>query len=225
MMFVLPATCDQRPVGSAVLVAAHKQRLLFASALHLFGDGRTIGLALPPHQGNLSMPQVYPVLQAPILGTQILAVDPFADLAILVSDPQPNFSVLQMPTIVATPGNLPVGSDVVVLGYPFAPIGSLLETWTPSVVTALARRQLARGIHTDELVLGLQSHPGMSGAAVVGKHDGMLHGILRGTLAPPEVLKIGNIPVMSDTSVTFATSAHLLHELLVAARTEIDRLP
>lgn len=224
-MLVLPVTTDNRPVGSAVLVAGHKQRLLFASALHLFGDGRILGVALPPHEGNVVRPQVYPVLQAPIMATQILAADPFADLAVLVSEPQPNIAIAQAPNIVAASGNLPVGSEVVVLGYPFAPIGSLLETWTPSVVTALARRQLALGVYTDELVLGLHSHPGMSGAAVVGKHDGILYGILRGTLAPPELMKIGNIPIASDTSVTFATSAHLLHELLTAARTEIDRLP
>jgi len=208
-----------------VLVTSHKQRLLFASALHLFGGGRALGIAVPPHEGNVGRPQVYPVLQAPILSTQILAADPFADLAVLVSDPQPHIAIPQAPKIAAAPGNLSVGSEVVVLGYPFAPIGSLLETWTPSVITALARRQLAPGVHTDELVLGLQSHPGMSGAAVVGKHDGILYGILRGTLAPPEVMKIGDIPVASDTSVTFATSAHLLHELLTAAIAQIDTLP
>lgn len=223
-MIVFPATADQRPVGSAVLVGGHKQRLLFASALHLFGTGRALGLALPPHEGNVARPQVYPVLQAPIMAASILAADPFADLAILVSDPQPNITIAQQPIIASIPGGLAPGAEVVVLGYPFAPIGSLLETWMPSFVTALARRQLAPGVHTDELVLGLQSHPGMSGAAVVGKQDGVLYGILRGTLSPPEVMRIGDIPVATDTSVTFATSAHLLHGLLQAARTEVDKL-
>lgn len=224
-MIVFPVTVDQRLVGSAGLVAAYKDRLLFATVLHLFGDGQSPGLALPPHQGDCRRPQVYPVLQAPIMGASLLAVDPFADLAILATEPQPNIQLLQPPKIVPAAATLPPGSEVVVLGYPFAPIGSLLETWTPSFVTALGRRQLTSDLYTDELVLSAHSHPGMSGAPVVGKNDAVLYGILRGTLAPPEALRIGDIPLGADTSVTFATSAHLLLDLIKHAQISIDDMP
>jgi S1-C subfamily serine protease len=195
---------------------------LFATALHLFGDGSVPGVAVPPHMGNCLQPQSYPVLHAPIMAAHLLAVDPIADLAILATDPQPNVQVPQIPTIVAGPPTMKPGTEVVVLGYPFAPIGSLLETWNPTYIIAIARRALTPSLFTDELVIGSQSHPGMSGAAVVGKNDGVLYGVLRGTLAPPETLRIGDIPIATDTSVTFATSAHLLHDLLDHARSSID---
>ena len=79
-------------------------------------------------------------------------------------------------------------------------------------------RQLAPGISVNELVLAHTSHPGSSGSAVVGKSDGVLYGIVRGTLAPPEVMKIGDIPIATDTSVTFASSAHYLQELIRVAQ-------
>jgi hypothetical protein len=46
--------------------------------------------------------------------------------------------------------------------------------------------------------------------------------MLRGALAPPGVLSIGNISIGTDTTVTFATSAHLLHQLLITAKETVE---
>lgn len=220
MTIVLPLAANERLVGSAVLIATEGDKPIFATALHLLGESRDLRVAVPPHAGNLSRPQPYPVAQTPAVPAIVVATDPFADLALLAGTESVS-GAFALPQIVTIPRAIAVGSEIVVLGYPFAPLGSFLETWTPGYVTAHAERQLAPGIAVDELVLSNVSHPGSSGSAVVGKTDGVLYGILRGALAPPEVLKIGDIPIATDTSVTFASSAHLLVELLVVARTMI----
>ena len=166
------------------------------------------------------MVQTYPLAQVQALPASIVAVDPFADLAIVAAQGDVSGTPMVAP-IVNSAGLVSVGAEIVVLGYPFGPIGSLLETWTPGYVTALARRAVGPGLAIDELVLSSVGHIGSSGSAVIGRANGMLYGIFRGSLAPPEALKIGEIPIATDTSVTFATSAHILHDLLVTARSVI----
>jgi len=217
MTIVLPLAANERLVGSAVLIATEGDKPIFATALHLLGESKDLRIAVPPHAGNLSLPQPYPVQQTPAVPMVVVATDPFADLALMAGTESVSGS-FAIPRIATTPRAISVGTEIVVLGYPFAPLGSFLETWTPGYITAHAQRQLAPGISVDEFVLSNVSHPGSSGSAVVGKSDGVLYGILRGALAPPEVLKIGDIPIATDTSVTFASSAHLLGELLMVAR-------
>lgn len=221
MATVLPVKVGNRLVGSAVLVDTHEGHLLFATCLHLFGQGTDIQVILPPHRGNCAAVQTYPLLQVQLWNASVIVTDPFADLAIL-SIKDPSAVTPSSPPIVSAAGLIGVGAEVVVLGYPFAPIGSVLETWIPSYVTALAKRQLAPALGIDELVLSVVAHPGLSGSAVVGKKDGVLYGILRGALAPPEVLKIGEIPIATDTSVTFATCAHVLHDMLKVSKLRIS---
>lgn len=216
MTLVLPIASAGRLVGSAVLVAIEGGHPLFATALHLLGDSAQLQIALPPHGGNCQAVQAYPLTEMKALVGTVLATDPFADLAIVGSTD--TVTALQLSSIAASPTSIAVGTDVVVLGYPFAPLGSFLETWVPSTVSALALRNIAPGITVNEMVLAHTAHPGSSGSAVVGRNDGVLYGIVRGTLAPPEIMKIGDIPVATDTSVTFASSAHYLTELLVVAR-------
>lgn len=216
MTVVLPIASGGRLVGSAVLVAVEGNHPLFATALHLLGDSAQLQIALPPHGGNCQAVQSYPLAETRALVGTVLATDPFADLAIVGS--KDTVGAIQVPSIAGGPSAISVGADVVVLGYPFAPIGSFLETWVPSSVSALALRNIAPGISVNEMVLAHTAHPGSSGSAVVGRKDGVLYGIVRGTLAPPEIMKIGDIPVATDTSVTFASSAHYLNELLVVAR-------
>src|SRR5205814_7466123 len=131
-------------------------QLLFCTALHIIGEFDDVRIAVPPHQGNCALPQMYPVFQTPALAAQIVASNPFADLVILAVEAQtgPN---TPLPRIVTTPGQLGVGSDVVVLGYPFAPVGSFLETWSPGSVIALARRQVLEGVTVDEMVLSIRN--------------------------------------------------------------------
>jgi hypothetical protein len=217
MALVFPVAAQERLVGSAVLLAQHGGHLLFCTALHIIGEFDDIRIAVPPHQGNCALPQTYPVLQAPALAAQIVANNPFADIVILAAEGEtgPN---TPLPGIATAPGQIAVGSDIVVLGYPYAPVGSFLETWTPGFVTALARRQVLEGLTVDELVLSNQAYPGLSGSAVVGRQDGIVYGILRGALSPPEVMRVGHIPIATDSSVTIATSGHYLHDMIRTAK-------
>src|SRR5262245_36577643 len=145
MSLVFPVAAQERLVGSAVLVAQHGSHLLFCTAHHIIGEFDDLRIAIPPHQGNCALPQAYPVYQAPALAAQVVASNAFADLVILAAEAQagPN---TPLPRIASASGQVAVGSEVIVLGYPFAPVGSFLETWTPGFVVALARRQVLEGI-------------------------------------------------------------------------------
>src|SRR5262249_35638871 len=74
----------------------------------------------------------------------------------------------------------------------------------------------------DEMVLSIRDQPGLSGAAVIGRQDGVVHGILRGTFSPPEVMRVGHIPITTDISVTIATSAYYLHDMLRTAKEALE---
>lgn len=217
MALVFPVAAREQLVGSAVLLAQHGNRLLFATALHIVGEFDDIRIAVPPHQGNCALPQTYPVFQTPALAAEVVASNPFADIVILAAEAQtrPN---TPLPRIATAPGQIAVGSDVIVLGYPFAPVGSFLETWSPGYVVALARRQVLEGVTVDEMVLSIQDQPGLSGSVVIGRQDGIVHGILRGAFSPPEVMRVGHIPISTDLSVTIATSGYYLHDMLKMAK-------
>jgi hypothetical protein len=217
MALVFPVAAQEQLVGSAVLLGQHGNHLLFCTALHIIGEFDDVRIAVPPHQGNCALPQSYPVLQTPALAAHVVANNPFADMVILAAEAQagPNTPV---PRIATAPGQIAVGSEIVVLGYPFAPVGSFLETWSPGYLVALARRQVLEGVTVDELVLSNQDQPGLAGAAVIGRQDGIIHGILRGALSPPEVMRVGHIPIATATSLTIATSAYYLHDMLRMAK-------
>lgn len=217
MALVFPVAAREQLVGSAVLLAQHGNHLLFCTALHIIGEYDDVRIAVPPHQGNCALPQAYPVYQTPALAAQVVASNPFADLAILAAEAQtgPN---TPLPRIASAAGQIAVGSEIIVLGYPFAPVGSFLETWTPGYVVALARRQVLEGVTVDELVLSIPDQPGLSGSVVIGRQDGIVHGILRGAFAPPEVMRVGQVPIAADIPVTIASSGYYLHDLLRTAK-------
>jgi hypothetical protein len=221
MALVFPVAARERLVGSAVLLAQHGNHLLFGTALHIVGEFDDIRIAVPPHQGNCALPQTYPVFQTPALAAHVVASNQFAGIIILAAEAQtgPN---TPLPRIATAPGQLAVGSDVIVLGYPFAPVGSLMETWSPGSVVALARRQVLEGVTVDEMVLSIQDQPGLSGSAVIGRQDGIVHGILRGAFSPPEVMRVGHIPIATDISVSIATSGYYLHDLLRTAKETLE---
>jgi hypothetical protein len=221
MALVFPVAAREQLVGSAVLLAQHGNHLLFGTALHIIGEFDDVRIAVPPHQGNCALAQTYPMFQTPALAAQIVATNPLADLVILAAEARtgPN---TPLPRIATAASQMAVGSDVIVLGYPFAPVGSFLETWSPGCVIALARRQVVDGVTVDELILSLQDQPGLTGSAVIGRQDGSLYGILRGAFSPPEVMRVGQIPIASDIPITVATSAHYLHDLLRTAKEALE---
>ena len=221
MALVFPVAAREQLVGSAVLVGQHGDHLLFCTALHMIGEFDDIRIAVPPHQGNCALPQTYPVFQTPALAAHVVASNPFADIVILAAEAKtgPN---TPLPRIATASGQIAVGSEVIVLGYPFVPVGSFLETWTPGYVVALARREVLEGVVVDELVLSIEDQPGLSGSAVIGRQDGIVHGILRGAFSPPEVMRVGHIPVATNIAVTIASSAFYLHDLLRMATETLE---
>jgi S1-C subfamily serine protease len=137
MATVFPVMAAGRPVGSAIALEKRNRKVAFATALHLLGATSDIKVIIPPHGGNCLLPQRYPVEQVRYADATIGAVDPFSDLAILLlrSDDDNAIPALR---IADRPFAIGVGQEVVVLGYPFAPIGSILETFNPD--PARARR-------------------------------------------------------------------------------------
>lgn len=214
MSTVFPVADNEKMLGSSVLVAKHEDKLLFATVLHLFGSTEKLKVVIPPHEGECNKQQPYPINQALAFDAEILVTDPFRDLAIFSVKPPQISGNIKLPDIPKQPNQISVSTQIAVLGYPFAPMGSMLETWTPGHVTALAKRNISNSIGIDEIVISNQAHPGSSGSAIVGLHDGNLYGILRGSLSPPEVMRVGNIPIATDTSVTYGTSAHYLNSLI-----------
>lgn len=217
MALVFPVAAEERLVGSAVLVGQHGSHLLFCTALNIIGEFADLRIAVPPHQGNCAQPQTYPVFQTPALTARVVASNQFAGMVILAAEAQtgPN---TPLPRIASASGQIAVGSEIVVLGYPLASVGSFLQTWNPGHVVALARRQVVEGITVDELVLSIQDQPGLMGAAVIGRQDGIIHGVLRGAFSPPEVMRVGHIPIAADISISIATSGHYLHDMLRTAK-------
>jgi hypothetical protein len=217
MALVFPVAAQERLVGSAVLVAQHGSHLLFCTTLHVVDHLEDIRIAVPPHQGNCALPQTYPLFEASALIAHVVATNRFADLVILAAEAQtgPN---TPLPRIASASGQIAVGTEIVVLGYPFGPVGSFLQTWSPGFVVALAQREVLEGITVDELVLSVPDHPGLAGSAVIGRRDGIVHGILRGAFAPPEVMRVGHIPIAAEISVTIASSGSYLNEMLRMAK-------
>lgn len=223
MAVVMPIAVADGLAGSAIALELCNGRLLFATALHVIAKGGEMKIAVPPHGGDVSKPQAYPLATTPALLAEVIATDPMADIAILAA-PAPDTVVL--PTLRFGDGHAAgVGTDVIVLGYPFAPIGSFLETWHRGHITALARREAGPGVFIHEIVLSTPSYPGSSGSAVVSAVDGRLLGLVRGALAPPEVLKIGNIPLGTDSSITFAVNGALVGAIAAEARDIVGGAP
>ena len=49
--------------------------------------------------------------------------------------------------------------------------------------------------------------------------------VFRGSFSPPEVLRVGHIPIATEMSVTIATSGHYLHDMLRMAKETLSAGP
>lgn len=189
-------------------------RVAVVTALHILGNSKGSPLViLPQHGGDCKLVQGYPVTEIRFFKTLYSVPDEASDLCVVVIHaPAATFPAVFIQDL----GDVQVGEEMVVLGYPFSPMGSVLETWHTCTVTALGRRMIFGPIMRDELVLSLTAHPGQSGSPVVRKRDGLICGVLRGCLAPPGVqaFNIGGIQPWTDTTVTFATGGHLVPALV-----------
>ena len=65
-----------------------------------------------------------------------------------------------------------------------------------------------------EVILSAQTYSGSSGSPVLRRSDGRVCSVVRGCLAPPSGLSIGNMPLGTDSNITYATSAHIIPNLM-----------
>jgi S1-C subfamily serine protease len=223
MAIALPLAVNENLVGTGFVAGVLNNRLAIVTTLHHLASGTTFKLAVPPHGGDIGQPQPYPLVQAPAIELEVILTEPLLDLAILLSAvlEQPQFPGI--PRFINDPREIKVGEEIVIVGYPFSAIGSMLETAQIAHVSAIGKRLVIGGASTLELILSAQTHPGSSGSPVIRRSDGAVCGVIRGCLAPPSVLAIGNLPIGTDTSVTFATCAHVI-PALVAEAFEIGKL-
>lgn len=215
MAIAIPIGNKERLFGTGFIAGGKDQTLIIVTTLHLLGNGYEFRIGLPPHLGDLSTPQKYPLQAITAFEAKLVLAEPIFDIAILTVT---NSGIgAPIPRFIGSYTEMQVGDDVFIVGYPFAAIGSFLETVEPCHVSAIGNRLLGTNINRYEYVIAHQTHPGSSGSPVIRKSDGAVCGVVRGCLAPPGLISIGNLPLGTDTNVTYATSAHILPSLIADA--------
>lgn len=214
MAIALPFAVDTRLAGTCFVAGLRERRIVVATALHLVGSGTEFAIGLPPHGGDISLAQRYPIDQVQAIKVELALADPILDIALLTTELGDDAQVPPVPAFISSPSEIAVGEEVFVVGYPWAILGSFLETAHLCHVSAKGRRSTAGVGARDEVVLSVHAHPGSSGSPVVRRRDGKIAAVLRGSLAPPSMVSVGNIPIGTDSTVTFATVAHQLPALI-----------
>lgn len=178
----------------------------FATAAHVAGtDGQGLVLAfkklasLNDYQDTSDMSvQSFPV--------QIVAVDPFHDLAVLKAD------VAAISNIsIGGADQAPVGLGVSSFGFPHADHGRMVLTQQDAEIGA--KVLIASGqIKAKHIVLNTQARPGQSGSPVFRKSDGLLVGVLVGSYAPGGGggISLGGVDPHTLHQTTHAVSAEYL---------------
>jgi len=212
MAIVLPIVVDDKLCGSGFVAGTKDKLIAVVTALHLLGNGREYKVLLPPHLGDVSMFQRYPLQMVDALPAILAITEPLVDLAILLlidtafQSPVPKF--------ISNPKVVGIGEEVLIVGYPFAPMGSFLETVEPCSISALGNRMSGEFSQRYEFIIAHQTHSGSSGSPVIRRKDGVVCGVVRGCLAPPNTLSIANMPIGSDSNVTYASSSHVIPPLI-----------
>ncbi|MBN2597236.1 MAG: trypsin-like peptidase domain-containing protein [Marinifilaceae bacterium] len=212
MAIVLPLASNNKLLSSAVLIGHKNGFPIFVSTLHQIGNYKEFKISIPPHMGNVGTVQEYPLDGTQAIDVDLIKTDPIHDLAFfrgLTCDLSGSF-----PKINTNFNEIGIGEELLVIGYPYSTLGSFLETVSIAHVSAKGRRLFMKTMKIDELIISHQTLQGSSGSAVVKRSDGSLCGIIRGTLAPPNVISIGEIPLASDTNVTYVTFSSIIDEIL-----------
>ena len=191
-------------LGSATVLKQKGNSLLLVTCAHLLNNQLNPIIIYPPHSGILSNLQSYPQAAFKFSPVEVLDINPLLDLVFLKLNGIEG--LITLPSLLDDFQKIEVGESVVVLSYPFAPLGSVLETFHPCFVSAKGLRIISPELGVKELILTYHAHTGSSGGGVYSQKDGKLCGIVRGALAISDTLRIGNIPVGTDSSVTFAIS-------------------
>ena len=213
MPISLPIAVGKNLIGTSFVGGSKDKKYAFVTTLHQIGtESDDIFIGIPQHGGNINQVQQYPVVQVPTISANLELIEPFLDIAILtatVSDaniPEPRF--------ISHISEVSIGTEVLIVGYPYAVIGSVLETVETSTISALGRRSIFPDVSRNEIVLSHFTLPGSSGSPIVRKSDGKICGVLRGCLAPPSMISVGGLPIGTESNVTYATSAEYIKGLI-----------
>ena len=217
MAIALPIVVDSGLTCTGFIAGYQNDMIAIVTTLHSLGNGTIFEVGIPPHGGDISLPQNYPIFSIPTLPSKLVICEPLLDLAILLARSPYNGQPALLPRYISRPSENRVGEEMLIVGYPYIILGSFLETVEFCRISALGNRLLSHNTHRHEFVVSHQAHLGSSGSPVVRRTDGIVCGVLRGSLAPPPSIAIGKIPIGGDSTVTFVTSAHIIPELLTDA--------
>jgi len=213
MAIVLPLASEDKLVSSIVLIGQKDGLPIFVTTLHQIGISKNFKIGIPPHGGNISMTQKYPLQEIQAIDVDLVKVDPVFDLAFFIGKSK-DVRGAAYPKIHTNFNELSIGEELVVVGYPYSTLGSFLETAQLTNISAKGERLFLGKLEIPEIIISHQTLQGSSGSAVIRRVDGTLCGIIRGTLAPPSVVSIGNIPLASDTNVTYVTYGSIISQHL-----------
>lgn len=214
MAIALPIGTNDQILGTGFVAGYQKGICAVVTALHVLGGRNDLFLFVPPHGGDVSKFQIYPQTEIQIHKAVLAITEPLLDLAVLLIE---GASAMSTPGFIKRPEDVSVGEEMLVVGYPLSVLGSVLETVEPCTVSALGIRLLQGGMGRPEYILSRPTHSGSSGSPVIRRRDGVVAGVVRGCLASPSSLSIGNIPLGTDTNVTYAVSSHVIPALIESA--------
>jgi len=220
MTIALPLLVDDDPSSTCFVAGSAGGRLLLVTSLHQLGTAKKFAAAIPPHGGDISVRQVYPLQRVPYVELGLLLCDHVLDLAVLVTKdpliPPPR------PRFLGSGLSPAIGEDMFVIGYPFAPIGSFPETMTSTTISSLGIRAVSGVPYVKEFTVNVLAHIGLSGSPVIRKSDGVVCGVLRGCISPPAMMMTGSIPLGNDSTIAVCVVSDYIPSLISQATVLIN---
>ena len=78
---------DDRLVGTGFVAGQRDNYTAIVTALHILGNGQKFHVVIPPHGGDVSMPQIYPVTgDLRTFEAELVIVETLLDIGILLVD-------------------------------------------------------------------------------------------------------------------------------------------
>ncbi len=188
---------------------ALNRRGFFATASHVAGtDGQGLVIAFK-QLASLHDYQDTDDQSVQMIPVQIVAIDPFHDLAVLKADTDAISNI-----VIGGADKAAVGTSISSFGFPHADHGRMVLTQQDSEIGA--RVLIASGgIKVKHLVLNTQARPGQSGSPVFRRSDGLLVGVLVGSYAPGGGggISLGGVDPHTLHQTTHAVSAEYLSKM------------
>jgi S1-C subfamily serine protease len=196
--------------GAQLLGTAFITEGRIATVYHVVGgDDSNLAIVLP-RQVRMSEYQDTADAQVRTLPANLLAVDPVRDLAVLTVPRLGMTGGLEL----GSAGDVFVGDEVYVLGYPHATSGRFVLTLQRTEVGAKILLD-ASGVRTKHLVLNTQTRPGQSGSPVINPKTRKVVAVLVGSYAPGGGggISLGGIDPATLHQTTHAISAEYLGDM------------